>query len=175
MDDLWPPRAIVNDGLPYPAEWKDFLGVAWRLLDEVAGHPSHGACKSMMARSFRKIATVHRMTGTRTYIQTGLAQRGLGLGWRHRDPEAVRPYYEAMPVSLGVAILKAPVDVLERRNVERGKDRSYMLADMVRPLEIAEEVLKARGVPVKVIDTTRTRQKCRARLVEFAESLGATV
>lgn len=188
LDDIWPPRCIANDGRGDPEEWAGFLAIAWHLLDKVRGHPSHHRCRSMMHRSFAKMATVHRLDsrtgelakgfalrggGPWTYMQTGFAQRGLGLGWRLTNPEHVAAYYRAMPVSLGVVLLKAPVDIIERRNVERGKDRSYMVPSMIRPLEIAEEVLKARGVPVAVIDTTRTIEKSRAKLLDFARSLGA--
>lgn len=172
LDDLWPPRGIPYDGGGYPGEWQEFLSVAWRLLGEVADHPTHHKCASMMKRSFQKMATVHRRKERRTYIQTGLAQRGLGIGWRHKDPETVAAYYKAMPVSLGVVILKAPLDVIEHRNRMRDKqDRSHMVPGMIRPLEIAEDVLRVRGVPVAVLDMTRPIERNREKLAAFAKGV----
>lgn len=176
LDELWPPRAIPPASCGYPAEWVEFLNVALGLLDEVREHQSHHRCASMMKRSFLKMTAVQKTDSKRTYIQTGFAQRGLGLGWRHRDQEAVRPYYEAMPVSLGVVILKAPLDVIEHRNRVRSKpDRSHMVPGMIRPLEIAEDVMKKRGVPVAVLDMTRPVDRNRQKLLSFARGLGAVV
>jgi hypothetical protein len=175
LDDLWPPRGIPYDGGGYPDEWLEFLSVAWRLLDEVTDHPSHHKCASMMKRSFQKMATVRRRKDRRTYIQTGFAQRGLGLGWRHKDAEAVAAFYQVMPVSLGVVILKAPLDVIEHRNRMRDKpDRSHMVPGMIRPLEVAEDVLRARGVPVAVLDMTRPIERNREKLAAFAKGAGGT-
>ena len=175
LDELWPPRGIPFDGGAYPFEWRDFLDTAWRLLGEVRDHPSHGACASMMKRSFQKMATVHRRKDRRTYIQTGFAQRGLGLGWRHSNPDAVAAYFQAMPVSLGVVILKAPLDVIEHRNRMRNKpDRSHMVPGMVRPLEIAEDAMRSRGVPVIAIDMARPIERSRGKLSAFAGSVGAS-
>lgn len=173
LDDLWPPRCIALDCGAYPPEWDGFLDVAWRLLEEVSAHPTHKACGSMMARSFRKMAAVHRRKDPRTYIQTGFAQRGLGIGWRHSNPDAVAAFYRAMPVSLGVVILKAPLDVIEHRNVTRNKpDRSHMVPGMIRPLEIAEDVLRSRRVPVAVIDMTQPVERTQAKLMDFARAPG---
>lgn len=168
-DKLWPPRCIQWDMQPYPDEWADFLAITDGLLKQIADHPSIGACKSMIQRSFRKIATVSRMQDERVYIQTGLVQRGLGIGWRLKDPEKVAAYFEAMPVSAGVAILFADVETVQRRNVERGKDRSYMVPLMERPREIAVEVLRARDVPLIELDTTRPVSENIRDLLAFAD------
>lgn len=167
-DADWPPNAIKWDGLPLPEGWQEFIACAERLQEEVADHPSAGACRSMMQRSFRKMATVSRLKGAGVYIQTGLAQRGLGLGWRLRDPELVAEYYRLMPVSVGVAVLVADVETIQRRNVERGKDRSFMVPLMVRPREILVEVLKERGVPLLELDMTLPPDENRKALREFA-------
>lgn len=179
LDDLWPPRAIVGDGTPPAHEWAEFLVCAYLLLDQCRRHPTHDRCASMMKRSFTKMAAVAARNDPRTYIQTGFAQRGLGLGWRLEAIDAssgpVAEYYRLMPVSLGVVILKAPVDLIQHRNVARGKDRSHMVPHMVRSLEIAEDVLRARKVPVQVIDTTRPVEHSRGKLLHFAETLGAVL
>jgi len=114
---------------------------------------------------------VSRLSGERVYIQTGLAQRGLGIGWRLADPEAIAEYFDLMPVSLGVAFLDCDVETLQRRNVARGKDRGYMVQPMVRPLRIACGVLDDRRVPITVIDTRRSVAECRAHLAEFEHYL----
>lgn len=122
----------------------------------------------MMERSFTKMAAVARMEGEGPYIQTGFAQRGLGVGWRLPDPEEVSEFYALMPVSLGVVLLQADVETVQRRNVERGKDRSFMVPLMQRPMEIAEEVLARRGVPLLVLDTRRSVEESKERLRRFA-------
>ena len=176
-DDIWPPRCIVWDKKPYPDEWKEFLKVTDRLVKRIVTHPgsffkqgsaSINACKSMIQRSFRKIATVSRIQSEKTYIQTGLVQRGLGIGWRLKDPEDVRPYFETMPISLGAVILFAPVETVQRRNVERGKDRSYMVPLMERPRQIAVEELRKRTLLIE-LDTTRPIDESKADLLAFSD------
>jgi hypothetical protein len=171
LDQRWPPRAIVPDGKAHPAEWRDFLDCTARLLALIDHHPSYAACVSMIKRSFAKMATVSRLPGNQVYMQTGLAQRGLGIGWRLPDPEAVAEYFELMPVSLGVAFLDCDVDTLLRRNIDRGKDRGYMVPAMVAPMHIAIDVLERRGVPFTVIDTRRGIAECAAGLAEFEHYL----
>ena len=168
VDDLWPPRCIEYDGGGYPTHWKDFMNCVERLKAAVQHHPSYGACASMITRSFRKMATVERMKSPKIYIQTGFAQRGLGLGWRLKDQERVAEYFELMPVSLGVVMLTADVETIQRRNVERGKDRSHMVPHMVRPMEIAKEIMKARGVPFLKLDTRDPIEANRERIHSFA-------
>ena len=169
VDDLWPPRCIENDGKGYPDEWRAFVGCIRRLLDNVREHPSFSACNSMTSRSLAKMATVSRIRSNRVYIQTGLAQRGLGIGWRLKDPERIAEYFELMPVSLGVVLLSADVETIKRRNVERGKDRSYMVPLMVRPMEIAAQVLKARGVPLMELDTRNPVNENVERILAFSK------
>jgi hypothetical protein len=169
VDDLWPPRCIEYDGGGYPVHWKDFLNCVERLKKAVRDHPSYGPCESMINRSFRKMATVERIDSGKTYIQTGLAQRGLGLGWRLKDQERIAEYFELMPVSLGVVMLWADVATLQRRNVERGKDRSHMVPLMVTPMRIAKEVLEARGVRFLALDTFTSRGVNRERILTFSK------
>lgn len=166
-DELWPPRCIQWDGKPHPKEWDKFLKVTDRLLNKIKKHPSVNACKSMTQRSFRKMATVSRMLDDRVYIQTGLVQRGLGIGWRLDDPEYIREYFEVMPLSLGVVILSADIATVQRRNVERGKDRSYMVPPMEKPRQIAIEVLSKR-IPLVEIDTTRPIDECKKDINDFS-------
>lgn len=168
VDPLWHPRAIEPDGRGFPAEWSDFLECTARLLDRVRGHASFNKCLSMVNRSFRKMSTVARMQSDRIYIQTGLAQRGLGIGWRLNDPEEIAEYFTLMPVSIGVALLYADVETVQRRNVERGKDRSFMVPLMERPWQIARDVLRARGVEVLELDTRHPRAFNGQKLLNFA-------
>lgn len=129
-----------------------------------------------MERSFAKMAAVARMDGEGPYIQTGFAQRGLGIGWRLQTPDEVAEYYELMPVSLGVVLLQADVETVQRRNVERGKDRSFMVPLMQRPLEVAEVVLRRRKVPLLILDTGRPVEQTKEELWGFvARSLRSAV
>jgi hypothetical protein len=102
------------------------------------------------------------------YIQTGLAQRGLGIGWRLRDPEDVAEYFQLMPVSSGVVFLCADVDTVQKRNRDRGKDRSYMVPKMERPREVALEVLGRRRVKLLKLDTREPIALNAIRLRDFA-------
>lgn len=174
-DELWPPRSIPLLDIEPPKAWHDFLKVERKLLKAVKGHPSYGPCASMTRRTMRKMTTVNRLKDNRIYIQTGFAQRGLGLGWRLKNPELVAEYYELMPVSVGFCLLTADAETIKSRNVERGKDRSHMVDLMMRPLEIAQEVLTARGVPLLVLDTRNPVGENVRRLVTFADKTAAAI
>lgn len=171
-DADWPPDAIERDMHAPPLEWAEFLQCAFDLLDSVRPHASFRACESMLFRSFRKMAAVHRQRDDRVYVQTGFAQRGLGLGWRlealGKDVEQVADYYRLMPVSLGVVLLTADVETIQRRNVERGKDRAFMVPFMERTMEIAARTLRERGVRMIDLDMTRPPEENRMALKEFA-------
>jgi len=166
-DALWPPRAIPGDREPPPLGWATFIAVAAGLLQRVAGHDSGNACHSMFYRSLAKMTAVARRPGDQVYVQTGFAQRGLGIGWRLDDPERVRPYFEHMPLSVGVVFLEAPEAIVQQRNRDRGKDRAWMVPKMRDSLAIAREVLEARTA-VSIIDTTEPIEECRARLARCA-------
>jgi hypothetical protein len=170
-DPLWGPRAVEWDGKSHPVEWAPFLSCVERLLGMIRHHPSYRTCESMVERSLRKMATVSRMPGAAVYMQTGFAQRALGIGWRlGRKVEAIADYYQTMPVSLGVAFLTAPIDEVQARNVARGKDRSWMVPLVERPRHIGLQVLRARGVPVLEIDALEQAGVNRDRLAAFARA-----
>jgi hypothetical protein len=206
-DAIWGPHDLpIENRLP-PAAWHDFLNEITRLFHLIKPHPTFPAALRMVNRSVRKIATVARMpggsggidlrvddpldTGARynlgagaacprgPYIQTGLAQRGLGFGWRlndmGRDLNELRHYFRLMPVSLGVAITRCPPEVVEQRNHARKlvpatahEDRAHMVRLMQPAIEIAIEVLRERGVYLIEVDTSGSVDEARARLVEFA-------
>lgn len=125
----------------------------------------------MTTRSFRKMATVSRIDSDDIYIQTGFAQRGLGIGWRLDDPSDIAEYFKLMPVSLGVAFLTGEVEEIQRRNVARGKDRSHMVPLMVEPQRIAIEALRKRGVSVAEISTMKSLEQSKDDLAEFVKSV----
>ena len=114
------------------------------------------------------MATVERIDSNKVYIQTGLAQRGLGLGWRLKDQSRIAEYYELMPVSGGAIMLTADVATIQKRNVDRGKNRSHMVPLMMRPMRIAAKVLEARGVPFVELDTLNSVEFNRGRIHSFA-------
>lgn len=167
-DDLWPPRCIPPTNRPYPPAWNPFLACVNRLLAKVSKHPTYRACESMTTRSLRKMTSVHYLSRPEVYIQTGFAQRGLGIGWRLPHPTDIAEFYQLMPISRGVALLSAPVETICHRNVARGKNRSYMVPQMERPREIAVEVLRARGVPLLLLDTRLPPDENRQQLLDFA-------
>ena len=199
-DPLWGPHAIpIEDRLP-PASWAPFLEEITRLFGLIEKHPTIDAAHRMVNRSVRKIATVARARGFHAippwhdgdelkepdeicpmgvYIQTALAQRGLGFGWRMVDlgidMKELRPYFQLMPVSIGVAFTKCPPEIVEERNrarrlvrETRHEDRHRMVGLMMPAIDIAKEVLHGRGVPTVEIDTTQPIEAARAQLLAFA-------
>jgi hypothetical protein len=153
-DPLWHPRAIEWDGKGYPVEWQTFVAVVDRLLTRIERHPSGRKCGRIVERSLRKIATVSRLRRDGVYVQTGIAQRALGIGWRLGDDvDAIADYYLTMPVSVGVVFLTAPVNVVQERNVSRGKDRAWMVPLVEESMGIGRAILRDRGVPVLELDT----------------------
>ena len=185
-DPLWAPHAIhwTGDGLGVPAEWDDFLEVCDSLLKELEDHPTFHLLTGMTKRSLRKMATVYRMPDDGPiYIQTGLAQRGLGFGWRLEErgrTEMLRKFYQLMPVSLGVALVNCPVDAAIIRNQQREykaetahENREHMVPLMQRPIQIMLEELYARDVPVAQIDATKPLEEARRDLLRFAAERAA--
>jgi len=178
-DPFWPPHAVpIENRLP-PAQWHDFLNEISRLFWLIRRHPTFDAAVRMNNRSIRKIATVARMAGEGPYIQTALVQRGLGFGWRMNelgiDLNELRHFFRLMPASIGVAVAKCPAEIVKQRNFEREKvkataheNRAFMHDLMLPAIELALEVLRARGVPIVEIDTTQPLDVARKQLVEFA-------
>ena len=178
-DVFWPPHAVpIENRLP-PEKWQDFLNEVSRLFWLIRGHPTFDAAVRMNNRSIRKIATVARMGGEGPYIQTALVQRGLGFGWRMVDLgidlNELRHFFRLMPVSIGVAVARCPAEIVKQRNFQREQvkataheNRAFMHDLMLPAIELALEVLRARGVPVIQIDTTQPIDVARGQLVEFA-------
>jgi hypothetical protein len=183
-DAFWSPHALqIDESLP-PASWQPFIDEITRLFGVIKDHPTLEAAIRMNNRSIRKVATVSRTPGTWVYIQTCLAQRGLGFGWRMVDMgiplDRLRPYFELMPVSLGVVFTKCALEIVEQRNFDREKvaataheNRAYMGPLMMPAIELAKEVLNERRVPVIEISTEQPIEDGRRQLVAFAmQNLG---
>lgn len=133
----------------------------------------------MNNRSVRKIATVARAESPTVYIQTALAQRGLGFGWRlnhmGKDLNELRHYFRLMPVSVGVAFTKCDEQEVVRRNHLRERvkatsheNRDFMVPLMLPAIDIAKEVLLERGIAVVDIDTAGSPDAGREQLIRFA-------
>lgn len=183
-DPLWGPHAIDFAGVrQLPPDWETFVRVIDKLMHEIRDHPSISAMDRMLWRSLRKIAVVREMMANPgdVYIQTALAQRGLGFGWRLLDVgkvDKVRAYFEVMPVSLGVVLLVAPLDVVQDRNKRREdvqetahENRAVMVERMGPAIEIMRDTLKARGVPYRELSTTQPIDDARRQLVDYAAGL----
>ncbi|MFW5926420.1 MAG: hypothetical protein ACOCSR_00065 [Wenzhouxiangella sp.] len=180
-DPLWGPHDLpIENRLP-PAQWHDFLNEITRLFCLIEGHWSFPAAVRMNNRSIRKMASVARAAQTEhsPYIQTGLVQRGLGFGWRMNDMgidlNELRHFFRLMPVSAGVAFTSCPLDVVAQRNRDREKvaatsheNRAFMVPLMQPAIELAQEVLRERTVPVTVIDTRQPVEDARKQLVAAA-------
>lgn len=177
-DSIWHPHAVEWDGLGLPKEWDAWWLVVDELLRRLEGHPTYHLLLGMTRRSLRKMASVYRRPDPRVYVQTGLAQRGLGFGWRLEElgqVELVREYFRKMPVSLGVAVVSCPIDVAQERNRQREnisrtahENRAFMVPLMEPAKRILIEEMNARGVPIIEIDTTQPIEQTRAALVGFA-------
>lgn len=177
-DDIWDPHAVQWDGYGIPAEWDELLAVTDELLEELKDHPTYHLLIGMTKRSFRKMATVYRaQVDHHIYIQTGLAQRGLGFGWRLEERgkvELVRRYFQVMPTSLGVAVVSCPVPVAQQRNLERldkaetaHENRQHMVPLMLPAIGILREVMSERGVSLINIDSTKPIKDARWDLLQF--------
>jgi hypothetical protein len=177
-DALWHPHAIQWDGMGMPREWDALLKVAYDLENELQDHPTWHLLVGMTSRSFRKMATVYRNADAAIYVQTGLAQRGLGFGWRLAERgsvDMVRDYFRVMPTSLGVAVVDCPVDVAQERNRQRElvkatahENRQHMVPLMQPAIKILKEEMAKRNVPVLVVDSTRPIELARKELIDFA-------
>lgn len=179
-DPIWGPHDVqFGEELP-PKEWHDFLNEISRLFALIREHPTLVAAVRMNRRSVRKMTAVAQLPQDGLpYIQTGFVQRALGFGWRMVDLgidlNELRPFFERMPTSIGVAVCRAPVDVVEQRNKDREKvkataheNRSHMVLKMQPAIDIAVEVMNERGVPIIELDTTLPIDGTRAALIDFA-------
>jgi hypothetical protein len=176
---IWGHKEIGSDGKLPPERWEAFLDEITNLFMLIRAHPTFEAALRMNNRSILKMATVARMETGRPYVQTGFMQRGLGFGWRLNqmgaDINLTRRFFQLMPVSIGVAHLTAPAEMIKERNHARKlvpatahEDRAFMV-DLVLPaIDIAKEVLIERGVPIIEIDTTAGIDTARERLLGFA-------
>lgn len=179
-DPLWGPHAIEPDmGLP-PAEWQDFFNEISRLMHLLRKHKSFVPLVRMCRRSAMKMSAVARNPEDKTYIQTGFAQRGLGIGWRLNDAgidiNELRHFFRLMPVSCGVVMLEADTKTVEQRNQDRLKvketaheNRDYMVSLMQPGIEIATEVLSDRGIPFTCVSTEQPVESARHQLTDFAD------
>lgn len=164
LDEGWP-RRVAWDGRDYPGEWSEFIERTAGLVRRAKGAEE---CGGIVEATFRKIATVDRAGSSGVYVQTGLAQIGLELGWRLSDPEEVAAYYEVMPISLGVAFLFADVETVQARNRTRSRDFSNRVPAMEIAREVGERVLASRRVRLLKLDTRLPVEENRAILHEFA-------
>lgn len=179
---IWGDKSVGWDGKLPPAHWAPFLDEVQSLFMTIRGHWSFIPAYRMNNRSLRKMATVARMPtdpDRPVFIQAGFVQRGLGFGWRINqaggDVNLIRPFFETMPVSVGVAFLEAPAEVVIERNNARKlvpetahEDRAYQVPLMQEPIRIAKEVLRGRGVPIIEIDTTQPVEQSRDLLLQFS-------
>jgi len=178
-DPLFGPHVIpIENRLP-PAKWHDFCNEITRLFHLIRPHWSFDAAIRMNNRSIRKIATVARQQDQAVYVQTALAQRGLGFGWRLNDLgidlNELRHFYRLMPVSVGVAVTRCPPQTVIERNHGRTmvketahENRGFMVSLMQEPIRIALEVLRERNIPIIEIDPPQPIDDARRQLIEFA-------
>lgn len=163
-DPMWGPHELpIEHELP-PQSWHDFTNEVTRLMIMMSQHPTYQAVVRMNNRSFRKISTVARKESDKVYVQTALAQRGLGFGWRMAhmgiDMEELSHFFRLMPVSIGVVFIECSEEENIRRNKEREKvketaheNRSFMVPLMKPAIEVAKRVLHERNVPVWTLST----------------------
>lgn len=167
LDHEWP-RRVPDDGGGLPADWRSTFDCALGLCG-CGVEPDE--CRRLVEVTFAKMATVSRRDDPGVYVQTGLAQIGLELGWRLSSPEQAARFYEMMPVSLGVAFLFADVEMVQSRNRLRSRNFEDRIPAMDAARETGGRVLDARGVPLVMIDTRFNMEISRAKLRCFAQSL----
>jgi hypothetical protein len=169
---LWNPDTYSQDRIELPQAWDKFAQCARRLCDLASANGHPGAWRLTQTAIWR-MQHIARMPGDGVYMNVGLAHRGISIAWRLPKPNAIREFYELMPVSIGVASLHADIDTLHRRNVARGKvirnkQRSALSIRMAAVQPICVAAMKAAGVPLIEIDTTEPVADNVARLREFA-------
>lgn len=167
LDDLCP-RKVALDGLPLPKEWLPLIEYTNEIAASVI---APGEFRDLAAATFQKIATVSRLPDVGVYVQTGLAQVGLEIGWRIESADAVAGYYQRMPVSLGVVFLFADVATVQERNRLRQRNFAERVPAMDCARKIGQRVLMSRGVPVLARDTTEPIKVTRERLQAFERML----
>ena len=178
---VWGDKSVGWDGKLPALYWRPFIDEITALCLLVRDHPSFEAVLRMNDRSAKKMATVERMDGEQTFVQTGLVQRILGFGWRlqdlKRDVNAIRRAFWLMPVSVGAAFLEADDETVFARNKAREQvpetaheNRSFQVPLMRPSIEIAKEVLNERGVPIIEIDVQcQSEDNARRELFGFAD------
>ena len=166
---LWVPTMFRVGDASYPPEWEEFIVYINDLIDMMHQKEAAG-CRQLNHKAFTKMVRVIRTKSSKIFMQTAFVQRGLGIGWRLPKIEDVAGYFRLMPVSIGVAFLDADDDTLRQRNLNRGKDYSWMIDRMRNAMGIAHHVLHERGVPLIKLDTTRSVNDNRADLLAFADS-----
>jgi hypothetical protein len=87
----------------------------------------------------------------------------------------LEPFFELMPVSIGVVVTRCAQDEVERRNHARKlvketahEDRAHMVALMQPAIEKAVEVLNARGVPILEVSTEQRVEDSREEVRNFS-------
>ena len=178
---VWGDKSVGWDGKLPALYWRPFIDEITALCLLVRDHPSFEAVLRMNDRSAKKMATVERMDGEQTFVQTCLVQRILGFGWRlqdlKRDVNAIRRAFWLMPVSVGVAFLEADDETVFARNKARERvpetahENRWFQVPLMRPsIEIAKEVLNERGVPIIEIDVQcLSEDNARQELFGFAD------
>lgn len=165
-DGMWPRKLDADHGL-IPCEWRQFEACAERLLSRIPTKESADACREIIGRYVRKVASLKNMPYEGVYTNTGLAQAGLEIGWRLESCAEVADYFSLMPVSVGVVLLWADKETLVERNKARGRDRSHMVEGMEVTRIIASGVLSSRRVPVLQLDTRSSVIENRAKIAAW--------
>jgi hypothetical protein len=163
-DCLWPRHLAAT--IDPSSRWDLFATCARSLINRLPDESAQ-ECRVIFERYLRKAATIAAGFGDDVYINTGLAQAGLEIGWRMEQD--ISEYFCLMPVSVGVAFLMADEELLVGRNRARSRDRAHMVAGMERTRAMAELLLLQRGARVLTVNTSvGAVGACRERLQEFA-------
>jgi hypothetical protein len=170
------PNDYSQEPTAIPRAWEEFVDCCQRLCARVKRDGPGGGRSGTWRRTQNAIwrqARIAVRQSDETYMNVGIAHRGLSIAWRLPEIDEIAEFYRLMPVSIGVASLYADDAVVVARNLQRGKtiankQRSDLALKMESGRPACVAAIKARGIPLIEIDTSLPVKDNVAKLRDFA-------
>lgn len=127
-----------------------------------------------VCRSLVRMSMVQAAPGDEVTPRDIIGSEGMRLSFVLKNPSEVRSYFRAMPVSVGVVMLEADLDVIRARNKHRAPavpDFGAFAERGIEACKIAEEEL-AKRTPVLRLDATRLLEENIQAILEFIKRVG---